>query len=518
VTTAAAGRRDASGVLLTLLGSVLLLAVWTVGGRAGWARGMVVTPLEAVGPLRDDRAREVYLRALRATAGAAGRGLIIGAVLGVAAAMVASVIPATRRVVTRLAALSNATPWVVVGPILLIVLGRSRGPVGLAAIAALFPMFVSTYLGLVSTPPGGLDVARAHGASRAVELRAVRIPAAVPATIDGLRLAGPAALAGAIFGEWYGAERGIGVLLVSAMQNARADRLWAASLLAVALAAALYGLLGLLAGWVDRRFGPASTATALPRRPFSARRLVVDAAGSFVFTVVLVVIWWGWIEIRHVSPLVLPRPSRVADDIVGHAGSYAVSAAHTLATAGIALVIGSVIGVLAAVLSATSRVIAGLSTPVVVGLAATPLVAVFPLLARVFGYGPATVRALAAVMVFFPVFVHTRAGLLSTPPGARDVVDSFGAGRWNAFSRVVFMAAVPRMATGLRLAVASSVVAAVVGESLIGRQGLGVDFTYAYNLNHPASAFGAAVVIVVVSLVVFALATAGEAFLHARWN
>jgi ABC-type nitrate/sulfonate/bicarbonate transport system permease component len=66
--------------------------------------------------------------------------------------------------------------------------------------------------------------------------------------------------------------------------------------------------------------------------------------------------------------------------------------------------------------------------------------------------------------------------------------------------------------------VASSVVAAVVGESLIGRQGLGVDFTYAYNLNHPASAFGAAVVIVVVSLVVFALATAGEAVVHARWN
>ncbi len=83
---------------------------------------------------------------------------------------------------------------------------------------------------------------------------------------------------------------------------------------------------------------------------------------------------------------------------------------------------------------------------------------------------------------------------------------------------MVFPAAVPRMATGLRLAVASSVVAAVVGESLIGRQGLGVDFTYAYNLNHPASAFGAAVVIVVVSLVVFALATAGEAFVHARWN
>jgi ABC-type nitrate/sulfonate/bicarbonate transport system permease component len=122
------------------------------------------------------------------------------------------------------------------------------------------------------------------------------------------------------------------------------------------------------------------------------------------------------------------------------------------------------------------------------------------------------------VMVFFPVFVHTRSGLLATPPGARDVAASFGTARWTTFSRVVLPAAVPRMATGLRLAVASSVVAAVVGESLIGRHGLGVDFTYAYNLNHPASAFGAAVVIIVVSLLVFAAATALEAVLHARWS
>ena len=195
-----------------------------------------------------------------------------------------------------------------------------------------------------------------------------------------------------------------------------------------------------------------------------------------------------------------------------------MSAGHTLATAGIALLVGSCVGVLAAVAASLSRVISGLSTPVVVGLAATPLVAVFPLLARVFGYGPTTVRALATVMVFFPVFVHTRSGLLSTPAGARDVAQSFGSGRWTAFARVVFPAAVPRMATGMRLAVASSVVAAVVGESLIGRQGLGVDFTYAYNLNHPVSAFGAAVVIVVVSLVVFALATSAEAVVHARWS
>ena len=46
-----------------------------------------------------------------------------------------------------------------------------------------------------------------------------------------MKLAAPAAIAGAVFGEWYGAERGLGVLLITSMQGARPDRLWAAALL-----------------------------------------------------------------------------------------------------------------------------------------------------------------------------------------------------------------------------------------------------------------------------------------------
>ncbi|MBI5087444.1 MAG: ABC transporter permease subunit, partial [Actinobacteria bacterium] len=183
-----------------------------------------------------------------------------------------------------------------------------------------------------------------------------------------------------------------------------------------------------------------------------------------------------------------------------------------------ALLIGGAFALVAAALPGWSRLLAALSVPVVVGLAATPLVALFPLLARVLGYGPSTVRALAAVMVFFPVFVHARSGLLGTPAAQTDVLRSLGAGRWTTFSRLVLPAALPRIATGLRLAVGSSVVAAVVGESLIGRNGLGVEFIYAYNLLELPRAFGAALVIVVVSLAAFSAATAAESALHSRWT
>jgi ABC-type nitrate/sulfonate/bicarbonate transport system permease component len=62
------------------------------------------------------------------------------------------------------------------------------------------------------------------------------------------------------------------------------------------------------------------------------------------------------------------------------------------------------------------------------------------------------------------------------------------------------------------------VIAAVVGETLIGREGLGVEFSYAYNQLLLRRAFGAALVVVVVSLVVFAAAGKFERAVHARWT
>ena len=496
----------------------VLTALWIIGGRIGWARGMVVTPNEAVRPLLSNRSRPVYWRAVQATANSAGRGVAIGSSIGIAAAMVASAVPAVNRVVTRIAALTNATPWVVVGPFLLIVLGRDRGPVGLASIAALFPIFVSSYVGLTSSPAAGLDVVHAHGGSRWRVLTSVRIPAALPSMIDGLRLAAPAALAGAVFGEWYGAPRGLGVLLVAAMQSARPERLWAASLLAVALAALFYAVLSVAATLVAKRFGrPSTPARPAPRQRFGLRRIVADGIGTIGFVAAATAMWSVWLRVADVSPLVVPPPGRVFEEVKAHLGLYFAASGHTLLTAGLALLGGSVFALAAAFAAAWSRFLAALSMPVVIALAATPLVALFPLLARMLGYGPGTVRALAAIMVFFPVFVHARAGLLGTPAGATDVMNSLGASNWSRFYRVVVPAAAPRIITGLRLAIGSSVVAAVVGESLIGRNGLGVVFTYAYNLLDLPRAFGAALVIVLVSLVTFSAATAAETALHARW-
>jgi NitT/TauT family transport system permease protein len=159
-----------------------------------------------------------------------------------------------------------------------------------------------------------------------------------------------------------------------------------------------------------------------------------------------------------------------------------------------------------------------MAVPLVVVLAATPLVALLPLFARIIGYQPSTVRVLAAVMVMFPVFVYTRSGLKAASPSASDAIDAMGATANRRFRLLDLPASVPHLASGLRLAAGLSVIAAVVGESLIGRTGLGVEFSRAYRQLDLARAFGAAIVIIVLSVVVFAAAGAAEQAVHRRWT
>jgi sulfonate transport system permease protein len=479
---------------------------------------MVVTPAEAIRPIVDNP--QAYRRATAATVSAAVKGFLIGGGLAFAAAVLAVSVPAARGLVVRLAAVANAAPWVAVAPCLLIVLGRDQGPVAVAALAVFFPIFISTSVGFTAAPPAAHDIATSLGARRARRLWSVQLPASWPSTADGVKLAAPAAIAGAVFGEWYGAERGLGVLLITSMQGGRPDRLWAAALLCSACGLLAYVVCTVVRNVTVARYGAAvGLAPGLNAASRSrARRVANESAAVLMVVVVLVGLWWTWIEVQEISPIVVPDPPSVLDDIVHSPGDYVSATLHTLLTAAIALLIGTVVGLAAALAAARWEFVAGMAVPLMVLLSATPLFALFPLFARIVGYNERTVWALAALLVFFPVFVFTRSGLAAASQSILDVVDALGGRRGARFRQVVLPAAMPHMMSGFRIATGSAIIAAVVGESLIGRQGLGVEFAYAYRLLQLPRAFGAAIVVIVVSVAAFSIAGRVERAVHARWT
>lgn len=238
----------AAGVLVLIVAAELV-------GRSGVA-GPSWPPLTQVAEhLLDPDRRATVARAASTTLTSAARGLLFGVVLAAAAAVVGLLLPPLRPGLDRLAALLHAVPVIALAPLLITTVGREQTPTVVAGLGVGFVMFVafSSGLGLGGHRSTRDDVFDVLGANRVRRMLRLQLPGSLPTVFDGLTLAAPAAVLGATIGEWFGAPRGLGVLIVSAMQNFQVTLLWSAAACATALSLVAYGLTTALQRLVVRR-------------------------------------------------------------------------------------------------------------------------------------------------------------------------------------------------------------------------------------------------------------------------
>jgi NitT/TauT family transport system permease protein len=188
------------------------------------------------------------------TLSSAGMGFVLGVVVAVLGAALALLVPLFRPGLDRFAAILHAVPTIALAPLLITTVGRENAPAVIAGLAVGFVMFVTMTSAFSSAKAAEQDVFSVFGSSRLQRLVRLEVPQAVPAFFDGLTLAAPAAVLGATIGEWFGAPMGLGLLLVSAMQNYQMPLLWAAALSATLVSLAAYLLFVQLQRLASRRF------------------------------------------------------------------------------------------------------------------------------------------------------------------------------------------------------------------------------------------------------------------------
>lgn len=175
-------------------------------------------------------------------------GLALGAGLGAATAILLAARPAAAALLRPALVFSQAVPVFALAPILTLWLGYGlASKVAMAVLIIYFPVTSAFFDGLLRTPPGFLDLARCMGATPTGRMWRVRVPAALPALASGLRLAAVYAPIGAVIGEWVGASRGLGYLMLLANGRARVDLMFAAMLVLAALTILLHAAIDALA-------------------------------------------------------------------------------------------------------------------------------------------------------------------------------------------------------------------------------------------------------------------------------
>lgn len=232
-----------AALVALLLGSLLGAWFW-VASLASVDDLLVASPGETARALAEDwdllwanawvTLREVLL------------GLAIAVVGGTGGAVAMHLSRALREAAYPVLVASQAVPIVVLAPIFVLAFDYGIGPkVAIVALICFFPVTVNMLDGLRSVAPEQLTLMRSLGASRLRTLTSVELPAALPSLFSGLRIAATVSVIGAVFGEWAGADDGLGRLVLLGNDQLQTPRVYAGVAILTAMAVALFCLASL---------------------------------------------------------------------------------------------------------------------------------------------------------------------------------------------------------------------------------------------------------------------------------
>lgn len=229
------------------------------------------------------------------------------------------------------------------------------------------------------------------------------------------------------------------------------------------------------------------------------RRLILDLWPVLV----LLLLWQVWVSAAGYNSIVLVPPSAVLTDLLRFPAAYLLPALHTLAFALGGLGLGMAAGVLLALAAWRSQLLAGITTPFSLLLSATPVVCLIPIIARLFGYDSRSELIAIAVMTFFPSYVYCGSGLRQLPAMSHDVLHVLHASRWQYLRLLALPAALPTLATAIRVGATFSVLVALLAEYLMQTGGLGTLFAVTMQQFHLARALGASALAMALSVLLF---------------
>ena len=447
----------------------------------------------------------------------ASKGFTIGLLAGLGLATLGLLVKPLSSGIGRLAGLLNAIPWIAIGPLLVMVVSSSATPIVFAAIAVFFSSFVTISSGFSLVSKSHHDLFQVLGAGRLTEFRRLEIKTAIPSIVYAAKLGAPAAMFGVIFGEWFGTTHvGLGLAMVTALQNYMTLRLWAAAVLAAMISVGGYGIFALIEVAIRKRDYRAfdevvGSVSAITKDAGHGLRGAIARVRDLLlhtWPVIGILAFWQYaVSVWGVSQIVAPSPISVLRDIFGNLGTYAAATLFTLEFAILGLLIGTLVGLLAALGSWFSPFLRSvLGAPMII-LYSIPLVALVPILARVFGYTRLTETLIAALVSMFPTFVLVSSGLESAPNGANDLFDVIGAKRSRRLWLLAVPSAIPNFLTAFRLTSSLAFIAAILGEYLTGNPGLGWTFALANGSLRMPRAWGAALLIVLLSVISYMMAS-----------
>ncbi|CAM3719046.1 ABC transporter permease [Cohnella lubricantis] len=175
------------------------------------------------------------------------KGIGLGIVIGVAAALLFHLIPGVRAALSPIIIITQNIPLIALGPLLIVWFGFGLLPkLILLVLVCFFPIAWSMLSGLGQAEPHLREYLAMIGASRWEVLWRLELPASLPSFFTGLKLTATYSITAVIVAEWLGSSEGIGHYLVLKSKGYDTPGVFSAIACIVALALLFYGAAALL--------------------------------------------------------------------------------------------------------------------------------------------------------------------------------------------------------------------------------------------------------------------------------
>lgn len=241
----------------------------------------------------------------------------------------------------------------------------------------------------------------------------------------------------------------------------------------------------------------------------------VDLVGRGIqlgFVLVLLAAWFYVTDRGLVNRLVLPAPANVWRELslIVSSGEFVRPLLTTLSEIGIALLISSVAGLTIGYLCSRTGYVIRVFDPLFSSLYAIPSILFYPLMILFFGIGIESKIAMGTLIAIFPIILATISGFSSVERIYKVSARSMGASERQMFFSVLLPAALPVIASGLRIGTITATGGTLAAEALGAYDGLGHKIVSLSDQFQMAKVFAYVAIAIVMALIITFTAFAVE--------
>jgi putative hydroxymethylpyrimidine transport system permease protein len=190
--------------------------------------------------------------------------------------------------------------------------------------------------------------------------------------------------------------------------------------------------------------------------------------------IVFVLLWWEIIVPLFAIPTwILPTPSIIAKRMITDQSLLLKNTFVTFLEASIGFSIAIVVSSLISLLLYLSKPLRHVFYPLLIGSQTIPIITIAPLFILWFGYDLLPKIVIVTLMCFFPICLSFLSGLLQVDPAKVELMKTFSAKPLQILWHCSIPSALPSFFSGLKIAATYCITAAVIGEWLGAKAGLG---------------------------------------------